>query len=304
MAMLGQCLRCMNQIIPRKRVVASKSRADRLGRASIFGLGAQLFTFAVAASVYCGLHLWLSPVSVQLRPERILAPETVVRVLPVIFVVGYIIPSVAVALTTPGIVSVDIKQILIALWQPWPGYASLLAFVAHLLLPREDISSISQRIALRMFYSAAFWPAAVTHAVGWSVAITSLILPALFNERIVHALHPREVFGVTWPSSNLRIRSLGEGVHAFLQWDYLIGCHAVLLWAAAMNVFAQRKVTGRVNWFRLATTIVGCGILFGPVAAAVRLTRLRDELVLQPVVRKEIRSRLNKRANGTVTRRR
>lgn len=300
--MLGHYLRCMNQDIP--RIIPRESRTNRLGRASIFGLVAQLFTFAISASLYCGLHLWFSPVSVQPKPERIVAPETVVRVLPFIFVVGYIIPCVGVILPTPGVISVDAKQVLIALWQPFPGYVSLLAFVAHLLLPHRYSSSISKRIALRIFYSASFWLAAITHAVGWGVALTSVLLPALFNEKIVHALHPREVFGVTWPSSDFRVTSLAEGVHVFLQWDFLIGCHAVLLWAAVQNALAQRRITGRVNWFGLATTVVGCETLFGPVAAAVHLMRLRDELLLQPVVRKEIRSRLNKRSSEVVARRR
>lgn len=259
----------------------------------IFGIIAQLATFAVAAPLYCGFQLAVSSTSSRPNVHSIAIPRAVLHALPFIFVIGYAVPSGLMLLRTPDVVSFDQKQIIIALWQPWPVYISVMATLAHFLLSpfTRNGNSSSSRCSpalqmappLRRVYAFAFANAAIGHVAAWTVSIASAVVPVLFNKRFVDALHPARVFGVSFPSSSSarRVVSVGEGVHAFLQWDFLIGSTGVLLWAATLYVLAHRQILGKVSWIGLGVKIALLVLVAGPVATAVELVWERDELVIE-----------------------
>lgn len=251
---------------------------------SIFGVAAQVVTFAVSTPLYLGLQLLTSDTSSQPTAKNIAIPRAVVNAIPVVFILAYQVPSFAMLIPAPEVVTFDQKQILVALWQPWPVYVSILLTIVSLLFSgsTSDNSPFKLRKSLRAAYTFALTNAALNHVIAWTISLATVAKPEFFNENYLHSLHPAQVFTPYNPFTNgeLKVKDIGDGVHIFLQWDFLAGTSAVLLWAVAVNAFARCKIQGKVCWSGLLFKTVTSTLLTGPVGAAVQLVWERDELVL------------------------
>ncbi|GAD99560.1 conserved hypothetical protein [Paecilomyces variotii No. 5] len=259
--------------------------------AVIFGIGAQLLTFAVTTPFYCGLHLATASYSVRPNFNAVSVPRSVLLALPVIFAITYFIPSGLMLVPAPEIFTYDQKQIIIALWQPWPVYASFLAAIASVVLPAfiSDNSTtaskqaVRQRKALRGVYTFAFALGAIAHIASWTISLSTVLAPAIFSEKYAHDLHPTKVFQATlpWANTDLRVSSVAEGVHLFLQWDFAVGATAILLWAVTLLIRAHRHISGTVCWTGLVVKVAFLWLMAGPIGTAVALIWERDELVIE-----------------------
>lgn len=252
---------------------------------SVFGIGAQLMTYAVSAPLFLGLQLLTSNVSFNPTARNLAVPTAVVNAIPAVFILAFIVPTFSMLLPAPGTVTFDQKQILIALWQPWPAYVSFLLTLVSVTSSssRSSESPSKLRKSLRSAYTFALSHAALNHIIAWSISLATVINPVMFSPDYRHSLHPSEVFTPRFPflSADLRVKSVGEGIHIFLQWDFLIGSSAVLLWAVIANVLAHRKIEGEVGWFNFTCKVATSLALTGPIGTAVRLVWERDELVLE-----------------------
>ncbi|KAA8642034.1 hypothetical protein EYZ11_006445 [Aspergillus tanneri] len=254
---------------------------------AIFGLTAQVLTFAFATPLYCFVQL-LSSISVRKpTPDNIRIPRAVLNAIPFVFIIGYIVPSTLMILPESEHVTADLKQIFIAIWQPWPAYVAILLTIANVLFSpfvSNDYSIEGGRAtlrALRRVYAFAFANAAISHLVSWIVSLATVAAPALFEERFRTTLHPLNVYDIPlpWASPALQVQSVGQGVHAFLRWDYLIGSAGVLVWAISLYKSAHLSVYGKVGWFGLVVKTALLTVFAGPVGTAVELIWERDELV-------------------------
>ncbi|KAJ5826057.1 hypothetical protein N7474_003195 [Penicillium riverlandense] len=247
---------------------------------AVFGLMAQVFTFAFATPLICGLQLGCSITAKRPHADNIRVPRAVLASLPLIFVIGFMVPTNAMVLPAPALISVDLKQIAIAIWQPWPAYVSILAtlsyFVLSPLFPNNHRASMS---SLRWVYAFAFFNAAVPHLVSWTVSLSSVLVPAIYNDRFLDALHPANVFSVPLPWSGQTVDTVAEGVHFFLRWDYMIGSAGILLWALKLYTVAHKQILSTVCWSGLLLKVGLLTVFAGPAGAAVELMWERDELV-------------------------
>jgi hypothetical protein len=250
----------------------------------IFGLAAQVLTFAFATPLYCFLHLTISPTVKTPTPENIRIPRAVLKALPLIFIIGYLLPTQLLILPLSENVTVDLKQIFIAIWQPWPAYISILLAITNTLFspfisesPKNRRASLS---SLRWVYAFAFANTAITHLVSWIVSLGTIVAPGIYDTAYREALHPGRVFEVPvpWARPVSSVDSVGEGVHYFLRWDYIIGSVGVLVWAGALHIAAHKGVYG---WFWLVLKGVLLSLVVGPVGAAVVFMWERDELVFE-----------------------
>jgi len=241
---------------------------------------AQVFTFAFATPLICGLQLGCSATAKRPHADNIRVPRAVLASLPVIFVIGYMLPSHAMVLPVPAVISVDWKQIAIAIWQPWPAYVSILATSAYFILspffPNNHRASMS---SLRWVYAFAFFNAAIPHMVSWIVSLSSVLAPAIFNDRFLDAIHPANVFSCPLPWSGQKVDTVADGVHIFLRWDYMIGSAGILLWAVKLYTVAHKQILSTVSWSDLLIKVGLLSIFAGPAGAAVELMWERDELV-------------------------
>jgi hypothetical protein len=250
----------------------------------LFGLTAQVLTFAFATPLFLGLQLGSSVTARRPHPDNIRIPRAVLASLPFIFVVGFMVPSHAMILPAPGVISVDWKQIAIAIWQPWPAYVSILSTVAYYVLsPFFSNNHRASMSSLRWVYAFAFLNASVSHLVSWVLSIATVVVPGLFQAQFVESLHPAKVFEIPLPWSGLEVETVAQGVHAFLRWDYLIGSAGVLIWALSLYVVAHRQILNTVSWPRLLLKVGVLTALTGPTGAAVELMWERDELVFSEV---------------------
>ncbi|KAI2791188.1 hypothetical protein POX_c04044 [Penicillium oxalicum] len=249
---------------------------------AIFGLLAQLLTFAFATPLFLGLHLGCSVTARRPSVENIQAPRVVLVVLPVIFLVGYMVPTLAMVLPAPSMISIDMKQLAIVIWQPWPVYVSILTTAAYYVLfpffPKSHRASMS---SLRWVYASAFASAVVPHLITLVVSIASVVAPAIFNQHYVNELHPAKVYVLPFPWSGIKVQTVAEGVHYFLRWDYLIGSVGVLLWAVALYTVAHKQILSTFSVLMLVVKVALSTVIAGPVGAAIELMWERDELVFK-----------------------
>ncbi|KAJ5807335.1 hypothetical protein N7447_010791 [Penicillium robsamsonii] len=247
---------------------------------TIFGLIAQVFTFAFGIPLTCGLQLGSSITARRPHADNIRVPRAVLAALPLTFVVGYMLPTVAMTLPAPSVISVDLKQIAISFWHPWPAYVSILTTVAYFTLsPFFSNNHRASMSSLRWVYTFAFANASLSHIVSWVVSLATVIVPALFEDRFLSSLHPAKVFSIPLPWSGLTVNNVGDGVHVFLRWDYLIGSAGVLIWAISLYTIAHKQLLSTVSWPSLLVKIFLLTVLAGPAGAAVELIWERDELV-------------------------
>ncbi|KAL6231537.1 hypothetical protein BDW75DRAFT_219913 [Aspergillus navahoensis] len=252
----------------------------------IFGLVAQVMTFAFSAPLYFAIHLFSSATAVKPTPENIRVPRAVLKAIPLVFVIGYMVPSSLMLLPVSEQVTADLKQILIAFWQPWPAYISTLLTLVHLLFSpftSNDNTVEGGRATLRSLrwvYAFAFANTALTHIISWTIPLSTVAAPWLFKEEYLHPLHPFVVFDIPKPwEAPVLVESVGAGAHAFLCWDYIIGSAGVLIWALSLYRAAHRVVYGQAGCVGLLVKVVALTVLTGPVGAAVELMWERDELL-------------------------
>ncbi|OGE52758.1 hypothetical protein PENARI_c009G11600 [Penicillium arizonense] len=245
----------------------------------IFGLAAQVLTFAFATPLICALQLGCSITARRPHADNIRVPRAVLAALPLIFVVGFMVPTNIMVLPAPAVIPVDVKQIAIAMWHPWPGYVSILTTVAYFILsPFFSDNQRASMSSLRWVYAFAFINASLSHLVSWIVSLATVIVPSLFADHVLETLHPANVFAIPLPWSGLTVDNVGDGVHVFLRWDYLIGSAGILLWAIQLYTVAHKQL-GVVSWVSFLFKVTLLTALVGPAGTAVELVWERDELV-------------------------
>lgn len=245
-------------------------------------------TFAFAAPLYAGLHLIFSSTASRPNAESIRAPRAVLNVIPYVFIIGYLVPSLLLIAPLSETITADVKQIIIAAWQPWPLYISILTTVAHILFSpfvSNDKTIDGGRAtlgSLRKVYAVAFANTAINHLIPWTISLFTILEPRFFNKEFADALHPLNVFQLPlpWAQPTLQITELGAGVHVFLRWDYVIGSTGVLLWALSLHRNAHRAILGKAGGLRLLIKVALLSVVASPVGAAVELMWERDELVV------------------------
>ncbi|CAG8897575.1 unnamed protein product [Penicillium egyptiacum] len=247
---------------------------------TIFGLIAQVLTFAFGIPLACGLQLGSSITARRPHADNIRIPRAVLAVLPLVFVVGYMVPTVAMTLPAPSVIPVELKQIAIAIWHPWPAYVSILTTVASFILsPFFSNNHRASMSSLRWVYAFAFANASLSHIVSLVVSLATVVVPVLFEDRFLDSLSPANVFSVPLPWSALTVDNVGDGVHVFLRWDYMIGSAGILIWAISLYTVAHRQLLNTVSWPSLLVKIALLTVLVGPAGTAVELIWERDELV-------------------------
>lgn len=258
------------------------------GSASVFGLTAQVLTFAFAAPLYAAIQLYGSITASRPSAENIRVPRAVLNAMPFAFVVGYMVPTVLLILPPSEYITADLKQVFIAGWHPWPAYVSILITAIYVLSSpflKDERSPSSSRAALRslrVVYAFAFAQTAVAHLTALIISLATVLAPVIFKEQFLGSLHPLQVFEtrLPWSSPAFQVETVGQGVQVFLRWDYLIGSTGILVWALTLHTTAHQAVYSRVCLAGLGVKIVLLTLLAGPVGAAVELMWERDELVL------------------------
>lgn len=167
-------------------------------------------------------------------------------------IIGYILPLILAALPTPRVTAYETKQQLIAVWQGWPVYTSLIMLIIHYLRPMRA----SQDWQLKIACAFAFACSTAGH------------LAFLWFARAKTASY--HVFLPPVPWRELQVASIEAGVLRFLQWDYTLSASAMLVWTVASYCRATGKRIGQSSSVILIFGMAGV-VFLGPCSVALLL---------------------------------
>lgn len=172
--------------------------------------------------------------------------------------VFYLIPLFLASGATPESVSVDLRQLLVGLWQGWPVYVSILSVV--LQCSRLTLAPRGTKISQRRVHAYVF---AFVCSAGPHLILLGNIGNSL-NEKGKSLIVPRLFWGPE------ELDSVEEGVLHFLQWDYSISAVALLIWCMTLIYHRTRPETRFVGPGRMLWGLV-LAIVFGPCSAGIVL---------------------------------
>lgn len=174
------------------------------------------------------------------------------RAFPLAMFLGYMIPLIFAAIPAPTLVSYRTKQQLIALWQGWPVYTTLIMWIARTM----SYKGYTRYQQLRSAYIFAL--ACSTGGHFW-------LLWSSWQANISH-----HVYLPPSPWGKQQVATLDAGVLRFLQWDYTWSALAMLVWT---NSRYLRRVRQPSLWNPIVSVIalVIGSVLIGPCSVALLL---------------------------------
>ena len=242
----------------------------------------QIASFALLNPLYLLIDLFISPSIVSISPRNHLPNTASLLAIPLSLLVGYIFPSILMALPTPSIVSHDRKQLLMSIWQVFPlwvgfSHQGLTRLLAGLVSDRQKVRLISQRAV----YLFAVLLAMVTHISTFAIVCVSALFPDLFAVQYKGSFNFASTFmpdGLVQPS---QVKAVGDGAHLLLQYDEFTGSTALVVWAIALVSISWPRYSLQSRLLSFSLIAVLATALTGPIGAAAILLWMRDETVMK-----------------------
>ncbi|KAF7194968.1 Epoxide hydrolase ascI [Pseudocercospora fuligena] len=257
------------------------TRGSVISYITIYGLLFQLGGIGVIGPAYLALNLYLSPIPSDPKPSNIAISDLAyLRAVPYALLTGFVLPTLAVALPYPSIISMDTKIAALVFWQAFPLWTSISTYLFKAFFPTElalPADGKKQLPLLRKAYGLGLVLATTSHIAVVSLSMGSIVAPALFRAGVLDDLKLASIFLPTF--SMEKIASVGEGGLKFLQWDYAIISLSQIIWAVAQTSKVDRKGLG----FSVGNGWIDAALrsaVFGPLGAALTLVWERDEIVL------------------------
>ena len=243
--------------------------------ATLWGVIMQAVGFGVVMPLYYLLDLLFS--SDDPKSLGLTDPARLHAIVPA-FGLSFILPSSLQTLP----VSADLRQILIAAWQPFPIYFGVLLWAFSQVVKRITITggtrvnkSEADRQALDSAYGFAIAVGALTHWATISVILAATFAQDFLPAGVAEHLTPAKVFvpyAVHWYGPG----TLASTMLQFLHYDQYIGAAAGLVWAATL---ANRAGVWSLNVEGIRR-IVRDVLIMGPPSAVISLLWERDDAVL------------------------
>lgn len=268
------------------------------------------------------LHLLTSPVAQHFpgsHPNSVLLVSNLdLKILPLSVSLGYIVPSILMALPTSSMVFPFQHQRYIALWQPFPIWCLVIHWSTRYLcnmmaskMPKEKPNKrpsialgTSYLNSAKHVYRFIFGLCLLTHI---PAVLIALLPSAIFPDSvsILQSLSEKTFFDIFvpyFPVLNHEALNFAAGVHTFLQWDVYIGTASMLLWAVLLHRNAMTEKTivdpntslpiykellsgersrDMMLWRKLLWKICLWTLVSGPMGAVAILLWERDTIVRQ-----------------------
>ncbi|KAH8703342.1 hypothetical protein BGW36DRAFT_354763 [Talaromyces proteolyticus] len=265
------------------------------------------YSHAMVTPLYSIWNLFWSPLQTNLNKSR--PRDYVINRVDTIALISsqalaYIVPLALFAAPVPQVLSVFRKQTVVAWYQPWSVWIAVTHFIVTVFVRRWTQQSKSGTVDIykesrsnhRTIYGFAFGLTATPHIIVLSISLTALLYPGLYSPRFAGLLHPQNVFIPPSPWSEIKAPHLVEGCKWLLQWDYIIGSTAVLVWVLTQYISLQLSQTHdkRCSWNCLLWKIVIWTVLTGPTAAAIQLLWKRDEIIFDAAIEEAIITTIKK----------
>ncbi|KIV97667.1 hypothetical protein PV10_01384 [Exophiala mesophila] len=259
---------------------------------TIWGLVIQCIGYAVIGPLYLTIYLFTSPLvtsSAPLTPSALTIQEGNLSGLPFGIIIGFIFPSVLMALPTPSVLSLTSKITAILVWQAFPLWTTVYNYIWRFTLwPKIEYTKESDRLAnqitiLRNVYKFGLALSVPAHIATWTISLSTVAFPSLFTTAAQSELHPASVFLPPNPFGDAKSIDVAQGSKWFMQYDYAITSTAYVIWAIASRYSKSVKTATKDQSASLDALalvgILGKVALLGPFATALTLIWERDEII-------------------------
>ena len=233
--------------------------------------------------IFFAIYFCTSPLVSSSRKAAVL-PDAVstVCILPAL-ALGLVAPSILAALPVPTVVSYDLKQLLMAVWQPFPLWVGLTHWALQSLVPQLLPLRTMQRLranpqaTLRVTYAVLLGFSLMVRFSALGISIAATLFPALFNPAFVDQLALPKVLLPATALHTAPVPSIAEASLLLLQWDMTIGSGAVLAWAAILLATTNRAAANPISGITLFALIPAGMMILGSGGCAMALLWTRDE---------------------------
>lgn len=263
-----------------------QSNANRISM-TFWGLTMQKVSFAVTMPVYMAMHLSTSPTISSHKPSDFLFDVSELASIPLSMLIGYIVPAILLALPSPSVLGLDLKQAFMATWQVFPIWVALLQQILPSVMSRCGITSknptYQEDVKLRWISTARvvymlllFFSGAI-HISTITLIASSEFFPGLFQPE-----HPFDALRVFMPisaSASTKMPSIGSGALQLLQYDCFVGFAAFAIWTSTLLLNRYRNGSSLWRWLAQAFGFILLTAVVGPSGYAIACISTRDELV-------------------------
>lgn len=256
---------------------------------SLWGLFGEILGVALAIPAFCFVHLLTSPTVTAQNLSSFSISEKDLMILPWSTGLGHFIP-VIMGLKTRSSVTTPMwksKQFWLVARLFHPVFTAIIHFVlSNVLFDPAPSMGGSHGRDLQALYDFATYIAIVPHLATMSVSMLSQLGPGIFAPRYSESFNPVRVFMPTPFWSNVeKVTSIAEGAKEFLQWDELISCSSIVVWAWAVNRTGLSGLSGASGNLAMLLRTATMMIVGGPAAAAISLIKERDFVLAENMFR-------------------
>ncbi|PSN74963.1 hypothetical protein BS50DRAFT_671235 [Corynespora cassiicola Philippines] len=283
--MAGQCLATHTLVVIEG--IRGGNRTRFISYTSLWGMIYQTIPWGVIKPLYGAVHTITSPLArfktpISPRYLELAAPEgSQAAIVAISMTLGFIVPTVFAALPAPTILTLDQKQILLTVWQGFPLYVGGMQFLLSPFVRKASASSAADRLRLlRPTYRYVLLITSISHLLVIAFA-TSSALQAHLVPGLIEQITLKHVFVPQSPLSAMA-KPFSESCLTLLKYDLYYAAVATLLFSGRMSWIVRNTGTVKV--------VAECALLslvFGPGGAALALTWLRDEKLIQVETMKE-----------------
>ncbi|KFA49628.1 hypothetical protein S40293_10312 [Stachybotrys chartarum IBT 40293] len=256
---------------------------------AFWGMIYQAVPQGIMIPIYCAVYLWKSPLATDYTSLKPLVKAEFLSIDPIeasvvnaAMVLGYIMPTILIALPSPGVVTTKQQQVLLATWQFWPICVSIwhciLVFfskVFHLVPEQAQQNPKSRLKYMRGVYRNNLIIASVFHFLPVTYMFSPMVRSMFSGTAEVGPVDVQAVFVPKSAFSSSPVSSVTEGCLIFLQYDMYCAFGAMLVWVMYLSYARAGYRTLSAAWAILqypARTV-----LVGPGGAILWALQDRDE---------------------------
>ena len=256
----------------------------------------QNLAYAVIIPLFLVVHLSTSPTVSSMAVTDFSVEFADILSIPIALTFGYALPTVLMSLPAPSFLDFATKQDLMAFWQFFPVWVSLLQLSTAFLIrfigarmtadKRAEPEGKASIETLRSIYILLIVAAGVSQTSTLSIVVISELFSSLFASQYAGIMSFSRVFIPQAITTSTKMSSISDGAFMLLQYDECIGSLSVALWAALL--LAQSRNTRRISESLVTSFMYGTIILAltGPLGFAVACVWARDELVYESELQK------------------
>jgi hypothetical protein len=257
-------------------------------RTGTFGTIFQAVTITIVAPVYLIMQLLQS--SSNAPEETLLVHPSDLDLLPLSAILTYIVPTIGLCLPILNLLSDKAKLFVVAFWQPFPLYHTIVRGVSQALRRRKHLDTKERsRIHLqhcrqalqRSNWIMAFLVFMVHMIVMITIAVSNIaqLVPQVSGHHILALTSLERPPAMVMLHPPVALTESREIVVSFLRWDVYCTCIAMLLWAS----YHRYRVQSSPSVSTLTIKALLYALVGGPIFPALMFIWERDEIVLDMV---------------------